>query len=139
MIKVIIPLENLFQLGPYLSILKSKLQFLVFGEYKQASGTEKPVVAFIAGLTAPPGRRMGHAGGIFISYVTPKPDLLLVVCCSHLLFWFLFVAAIVSGGKGTAQDKIKSLNDAGVKVVESPAKIGAAMYELFQERGLLKQ
>ena len=51
----------------------------------------------------------------------------------------LFVAAIVSGGKGTAQDKIKSLNDAGVKVVESPAKIGAAMYDLFKERGLLKQ
>jgi succinyl-CoA synthetase alpha subunit len=46
--------------------------------------------------------------------------------------------AIVSGGKGTAQDKIKSLRDAGVKVVESPAKIGAAMFELFQERGLLK-
>lgn len=51
----------------------------------------------------------------------------------------MFVAAIVSGGKGTAQDKIKSLNDAGVKVVESPAKIGAAMYDLFKERGLLKQ
>ena len=53
---------------------------------------------------------------------------------------FLFGSdeAIVSGGKGTAQDKIKSLRDAGVKVVESPAKIGAAMFELFQERGLLK-
>lgn len=68
-----------------------------------------------------------------------KHDLLLLVSFSHLLRWFLFVAAIVSGGKGTAQDKIKSLNDAGVKVVESPAKIGAAMYELFKERGLLKE
>ena len=75
-------------------------------EYIRRS-VRKPVIAFIAGSTAPPGRRMGHAG------------------------------AIISGNTGTAAAKKQALADAGVTISDSPAEIGATAERVLRERGLL--
>lgn len=75
-------------------------------EWVKANMT-KPVVGFIAGATAPPGRRMGHAG------------------------------AIVSGGSGTAESKIKTMEACGIRVAPTPSEMGSTLYSVIEERGLL--
>lgn len=73
-------------------------------EYLKRSGYPKPVAAYVAGLTAPKGKRLGHAG------------------------------AIIEGNEGSAQDKVKCLAAAGVRVIENPARIGQTVKELMAER-----
>ncbi|MGD9644661.1 MAG: succinate--CoA ligase subunit alpha [Pirellulales bacterium] len=70
-----------------------------------AGNVSKPVAAFIAGRTAPPGKRMGHAG------------------------------AIISGGKGTAEEKLTALKAAGIEIAESPADLGQAMQRAIARKG----
>jgi succinyl-CoA synthetase alpha subunit len=69
---------------------------------------KKPVVGFIGGQTAPPGKRMGHAG------------------------------AIISGGKGTAAEKIKTMEECGIKVAETPAVMGETLISVLKEKGLFE-
>jgi len=71
-------------------------------EFLKASGTKKPVVGFIAGRTAPPGRRMGHAG------------------------------AVISGGNDTAAFKVDAMRSAGIRVAESPAALGVEMLKAMK-------
>ncbi|ARW38886.1 succinyl-CoA synthetase subsunit alpha [Bacillus amyloliquefaciens] len=76
-------------------------------EWVKANMT-KPVVGFIGGKTAPPGKRMGHAG------------------------------AIISGGKGTAEEKVKTMNACGIEVAETPSVMGETLIKVLKEKGLFE-
>ena len=77
-------------------------------EWVKANMT-KPVVGFIGGRTAPPGKRMGHAG------------------------------AIISGGKGTADEKIRIMNECGIKVADTPSVMGETLISVLKEKGLYEK
>jgi succinyl-CoA synthetase alpha subunit len=77
-------------------------------EWVKANMT-KPVVGFIGGRTAPPGKRMGHAG------------------------------AIISGGKGTADEKIRVMNECGIKVADTPSVMGETLIDVLKEQGLYEK
>ena len=70
--------------------------------FYKSSRSRKPMVGFVAGATAPPGRRMGHAG------------------------------AIIAGGKGTAADKFEAFRSAGIAVADSPAALGSTMLKVLK-------
>jgi succinyl-CoA synthetase alpha subunit len=71
-----------------------------------AENMSKPVVGFVAGMTAPPGKRMGHAG------------------------------AIISGGKGTASEKVAAMESAGIRCANDPSEIGEVLLKSLQDAGL---
>ena len=71
-------------------------------EFIKSNKIKKPTIGFIAGKTAPPGRRMGHAG------------------------------AIISGGKGGAGDKIEKMKSCGIMIAESPAEMGKTVYDKLE-------
>ncbi len=73
-----------------------------------AANMKKPVIGFIGGQTAPPGKRMGHAG------------------------------AIISGGKGTAAEKVSTMERCGIRVAPTPSEMGSTLVDVLEERGLLK-